>query len=133
MKWIYRHFPLTQIHPQAIGAAVASECVAELAGNAAFWKYTAKVLVEHRRLGTDLISETIAELGIDEAAFNTCMTDPETPKLVEQDFIDAQNIGISGTPYAVVINAAGEVFPFSGAQPYDVIHQVVTQALGTDV
>lgn len=37
--WVYRHFPLS-FHPDAMPFAVGSECVAELAGNDAFWSFT---------------------------------------------------------------------------------------------
>lgn len=36
---VYRHFPLTQIHQNAMERAIASECVAQIKGNDAFWKY----------------------------------------------------------------------------------------------
>jgi hypothetical protein len=39
IAWVYRHFPLTQIHPHAMERAIASECVAKIKGNDAFWKY----------------------------------------------------------------------------------------------
>ena len=39
VAWVYRHFPLEQIHPNAPGVALASECVAELGGNDAFWTF----------------------------------------------------------------------------------------------
>ena len=37
--WIYRHYPLTRLHPFALQKAVATECVAQLGGEEAFWKY----------------------------------------------------------------------------------------------
>lgn len=37
--WVYRHFPLDQLHPIARKAAEGSECVGELAGENGFWKY----------------------------------------------------------------------------------------------
>lgn len=37
---VLRHFPLEQLHPYARGAAYASECIAELGGDDAFWKFT---------------------------------------------------------------------------------------------
>lgn len=39
VAWVYRHFPLESIHPSARPAAEASECVASLGGNDAFWQY----------------------------------------------------------------------------------------------
>lgn len=40
VAWVYRHFPLDSLHPQARAVARASECVAELGGNEAFWIFT---------------------------------------------------------------------------------------------
>lgn len=38
--WVYRHFPLDQLHPEARYVAEAAECVGELEGQDAFWKFT---------------------------------------------------------------------------------------------
>lgn len=43
VAWIYRHYPLN-FHPDAMPYAVGSECVAELAGPEAFWKFTDAVM-----------------------------------------------------------------------------------------
>lgn len=39
IAWVYRQFPLTQIHQHALERAIASECIAKIKGNDAFWKY----------------------------------------------------------------------------------------------
>lgn len=39
VNWVYRHFPLTSIHPNAMNLALSSECVAELEGNDKFWEF----------------------------------------------------------------------------------------------
>lgn len=44
VAWVYRHFPLTNLHPNAGIKAIASECAAELGGNDAFWKYTDELI-----------------------------------------------------------------------------------------
>jgi protein-disulfide isomerase len=41
--WVYRHFPLDQLHPNARPAAEAAECVGELGGEDAFWKFTDEI------------------------------------------------------------------------------------------
>jgi len=37
--WVYRHFPLDQLHPQARFVAEAAECVGSLEGQDAFWSF----------------------------------------------------------------------------------------------
>lgn len=46
VAWVYRHFPLTNIHPDALPLAVGAECAAELGGEDAFWSFTDKIMAE---------------------------------------------------------------------------------------
>lgn len=43
VAWVYRHYPIPQLHPNAPKKAEETECAWELGGNEAFWKYTDKV------------------------------------------------------------------------------------------
>lgn len=43
LAWVYRHYPIPQLHPNAFAKAEETECAWELGGNEAFWKYTNRV------------------------------------------------------------------------------------------
>jgi len=40
VAWVYRHYPIPQLHPEAFKKAEATECAWEQGGNTAFWQYT---------------------------------------------------------------------------------------------
>lgn len=46
VAWVYRHFPLEQLHPNAKSVAIAAECVAKLEGNKGFWKFADSYLLK---------------------------------------------------------------------------------------
>ncbi len=39
VNWVYRHFPLPSLHPDATRKAEASECAGDLGGNDKFWEF----------------------------------------------------------------------------------------------
>lgn len=132
VNWVYRHFPLSTIHSRAVSAAVASECVADLAGNDAFWTFASRVFGGGTSaLGDTLYNQIASDVGIDLDEFASCRELKEVEDRVAADFNDARRSGGSGTPYVVVINENGDTFPFSGALPYENIVTIINQALGS--
>jgi len=129
VKWVYRHFPLTSIHSRALAAAVASECAAELGGNEAFWQFADGLFENQQRLGTALYTELAGELGLPAEAFTACLDAEKHAKKVEADLQDAIDTGARGTPFSVIITEDGDVFPFSGALPYEQVKSLIEAAL----
>ena len=39
VNWVYRHFPLTSLHPDAAKKAAAAECAGNIAGSEKFWQF----------------------------------------------------------------------------------------------
>jgi len=129
VNWVYRHFPLSQIHSRALGAAIASECVAELGDNNAFWTFADETFANQHSLSNDLYLELAKNAGIDENAFNTCIESRETNAEVTEDRNEAVDAGGRGTPFVVIVTADGELRTFSGALPYENIRALVEEAL----
>ena len=44
VAWVYRHFPLDQLHSKARKEAEATECAAEMGGNEKFWAYLNRLM-----------------------------------------------------------------------------------------
>lgn len=98
VRWVYRHFPLDQIHPvKARKEAAASECAAELGGNDAFWKFADRffeLTPSNNRTDIDSVLPQIArEIGLDEGKFASCLASGRHDRRVEEDYQDA---GASG-------------------------------------
>jgi protein-disulfide isomerase len=125
VSWVYRHFPLTQIHSTARSAAIASECVADLGGNDSFWEFTSTLFQNQRSLGDDLYSETAANLGINIDEFNICMKDKSVAQEVDTDLKEATSSGGRGTPFSIAVSEDGRMIPFSGALPYEQILTII--------
>ncbi len=129
VKWVYRHFPLSEIHTSALSSAVASECIAQLGGNDAFWTFADSAFANQHRLGNAFYREEASALGIDNDAFNSCLSDRSVAQGVSADRAEAIAAGGQGTPFAVIISASGRLIPFSGALPYEQVKNLVSQAL----
>ena len=127
VSWVYRHFPLDSLHPNARAKAESSECVAALGGNEAFWKYLG-FLFERDETVADL-SAIAVEVGVDKTAFESCVAAKQYAQNVSDDSDAAVAAGAGGTPYTVVIAPNGEKAVVNGAQPYAVVKQIIETAL----
>lgn len=129
IAWVYRHFPLTQIHKSAEELAVASECVAKIGGNDSFWSFVDIVFLRLPVRGTDSIVAIANEIGVDGEEVRSCISGGELNNLVSEDIADAVATGGRGTPHNIVVGPNGEAFAISGAQPASVFKQVADQIL----
>ncbi len=129
VRWVYRHFPLSQIHPEAIPAALASECIAELGGNDAFWTFTDRIFEEQDRLGRDLYFELAQELGVDMDSFKQCFDSKKYLDKVQAEYQQAVSSGGQGTPFTVIVSPSGKLDEITGALPYEVLKARIEKAL----
>jgi protein-disulfide isomerase len=126
--WLYRHFPLDSIHPNARPAALGAECVASLGGNDAFWNFADEVFSNQQTAFTRL-PEIAAELGIDRGAYETCVSSGSFADVVESNYQTGLDTGVTGTPGNFLVNRDGEVWTIYGSVPYATLKQAVEEAL----
>ena len=102
--WINRDFPLVQLHSNAPKEAQASECVAALGGNTAYWKFIDKIFeVTPSNNGLDLTQmPTFAQnAGVSVSDFNACVTSNKYSDVVDTDTREAESTGGRGTPFTI--------------------------------
>jgi protein-disulfide isomerase len=126
VAWVMRNFPLTSIHPQAKPAALAAECVAELLGNDAWWKFADTLFANQKSLGESYYAQVAVQLGADPAKFSTCVSSEKYATKLDQQSLEAEQNGGSGTPYTVIVGGGLQV-PISGALPYAQFMSVINQ------
>ncbi len=134
VAWVYRHFPLDQLHPKnGRRVAVASECVNEIAGNDAFWSFADRFFeLTPSNDRTDLsvvLPQIYRELGINQAKIEECLSSGKYDNHIQDDIDNAITTGGRGTPWSVVIGADGTKYPLSGAQPYNAVKQLIELGL----
>lgn len=127
VAWVYRHFPLTSIHPNAQPYAEASECVAELGGNEAFWEFGSALFDQVPTVSQ--LAGVAAEVGVDANAFQECYDSGKYESKVTSQYQDGINAGARGTPYSVVVSKDGSTTPLSGALPIEQVKSVIDAAL----
>lgn len=117
IAWVYRHFPL-DMHPKARVEARATECVASLGGNDAFWKYVDNIFeITPANNGFDLsLLPTLAEkVGVDRSAFDKCFAEDTFDAKVEAQIKDGEKAGVRGTPHSIIVTKEGKQYPIKGA------------------
>lgn len=113
VRLVYRHYPLSAIHPEAQKAAEASECAAKLGGNDKFWQMHDELFAKQQTLGTQTYLDIAKSIGLNEGNFKACLDSGEMAARVNADTSEGSVAGVEGTP-ATFVN--GQLI--SGAVPY---------------
>jgi protein-disulfide isomerase len=95
VRYVWRHLPLTDVHPRASAAAEAAEAAA---AQGAFWELH-DLLLDHQRalLDSDLIGYA-EDLGLDVEQFEADLRGGAATAHIAEDVDSADLSGVSGTP-----------------------------------
>jgi protein-disulfide isomerase len=120
IRFVYRDLPLP-MHPEAVPAAEAADCAGE---QNAYWKYHDALFGRQYGLSREAYVNYATDLGLDVAAFTTCLDSNRYQDEIQSDASDAAKVGINSTP-TFVINGRVVV----GAQPLEAFKAVVDEEL----
>lgn len=130
VAWVLRQFPLTEIHADAMQHALASECVAQVAGNDTFWKF-ADQLFSNQPVDPSEYGTLAANAGVSGTAFASCYASASTTLTarIMADRKNALDVGAQGTPYSLLLVDGKAPIVMDGAYSYDAAKQLVDEAL----
>ncbi len=104
VRLIFKHFPLN-IHPWAMQAAIAAECVRRQ-NPKAFWSFVGDVYRDQGAINPQNlrqhVSTYVEKLGLDQQVLNACIMAPAAEAQVTQDRDDGTAIAINSTPTFLV-------------------------------
>ncbi len=121
VKVVFKHLPLTSIHPRAPAAHAAAEA-AHRQGK--FWPMHDKIFANQRDLADETFIRYATELGLDVDQFKKDLVSDDVKSRVTADSREAQGLGVSGTP-SFFINGKY----LSGAQPLEAFKAAVDEEL----
>jgi protein-disulfide isomerase len=123
--YVFKDFPLTQIHPQAVAASEAARCAGE---QGAYMEMHDLLFVNQQAWGNNNAIEAFVayaeSLGLDTAAFSNCVTTHQYEDAINADLQEGVQIGVRGTPTFVINGVV-----VAGAQPFEAFQQNINRML----
>lgn len=127
VRLVFKDFPVVQLHPDAMLAAMAARCANDLGK---YWQFHNEIF-HRQQFGDEVVRFTMKDLkkwggaiGLDVDSFNSCLDSSRHRDEVAKDQSEGATVGVQGTP-TFLINGHAIV----GAQPYLVFKKVLDDAL----
>src|SRR3989344_646999 len=122
IRYVYRDFPIVELHPDAIVASLAAECAHQ---QGKFWEYHDKVYLSDD-LSEARLKAVAREVNLDEGAFDACLMGNRTQSELEEDYKAGLDAGVRGTPTFFL---HGTMIP--GSIPEDILIRLIDRALAS--
>jgi protein-disulfide isomerase len=105
IRLVYKDFPLTDLHPWAMTAAIAGQCTYQQHPDA-FWKihkaiFDAQEVISPSNVWDKMI-DLGTQLGLNMETFRACMANPETKQQVDKTIAEGHALNITATPTTFV-------------------------------
>ncbi|NUO62888.1 MAG: thioredoxin domain-containing protein [Gemmatimonadaceae bacterium] len=102
LRFVFRNFPLTEMHPHAEHAAEAAESAGAHGGERGFWAMHHAIYAHQQdgpdALGDARLAEYAGELGLDGRAVLADVRAERSAERIQSDFMSGVRSGVNGTP-----------------------------------
>ncbi len=122
VRYIYREFPLTSIHPNAQKASEAAVCAGR---QDRYWEMNEKLFASQDEWSSaadpvPFFKQYAAGMGLDASSFNACLDSGEGAAEVQGELLAGQDLGVSATPYFFVND-----LPIRGGLPIESLGRII--------
>ena len=129
LRFVFRNFPIAELHPRAVEAAEAAESVAATAGADAYWKMH-HAIFEHQQDSPDALDRPhlvgyAAAAGADPAEIESSLEARAFAERVQADFLSGVRSGVNGTPMFFI---SGMRFDGDWTQPRELLEALLEAA-----
>ena len=104
LRFVFRHFPLREIHPHA---QIAAEAAEEAAAQDRFWEMHDLLFARQHALAREDLIRYANDLGLDAEQFKAALGEGRHRARIEEDVSSGTRSGVQGTPTLFI---AGEVY-----------------------
>ncbi len=132
VAWVYRHFPLIEVHPNAAAHAEAAECIASLGGSDLFFRFIDalhQAAPDATQFDPRGYASVVTSLGVSVTDFDACIAGSKFEKRVADDYDNAIEVGAGGAPFSVILIKGHEPVRVSGSLPYLSLKKVIDAAI----
>lgn len=135
--FVFENFPLVSIHSEAFKAAAYSVCVAQEAGDAAFFKFADDVFANQDQLAPDtsdmVLGNAAAKVGLSAAKVGACSYSAATKAAVNASMQLGKDLDVDETPTLFVNGRSVPVGQVASGQiPYDTLKQIIDYQIKLD-
>jgi protein-disulfide isomerase len=95
LRFVFRHFPLGEMHPHALHAAEAAEAAA---AQGKFWKMHDAIFEHQNALDDRSLVRLAQSIGLDGERVARALASDEHEQRVKSDFLSGVRSGVNGTP-----------------------------------
>lgn len=130
LRYVFRDFPIANLHPQAKKAHEAAHCAGE---QNKYWEMHEILFKNSKGLSVKVLKEYAGDIGIEGDEFNDCLKSGKYSREIEREIADGSKAGVRGTPsFFIGPSGSGEKITGTmvrGAQPLSRFRQVIENLL----
>ena len=120
--YVYKDFPLSLTHENALGAAEAAHCALD---QGKYWEYRDYLFANQPKQFVDDLKNYAKELDLNTTEFDSCLDSGKYKTLVNNNYQQGLDSGITVTPTFFINNQT-----LVGAVDYSEFHKIINKELG---